>query len=293
MKALVIGADGTIGRSLARHLRLQGHQVFATSRRPASADGESIHLDLGDDALDAMHLPQTDAAFFCAAVTKFSDCRTNPSRARRINVEAPAFIAQRLVDRGTQVVLLSTSAVFDWSTPQSDAARLPCPLTVYGRLKADAETRFLRLGPAASILRLSKVLAPDYGLINGWIGDLAQRRTIAAFSDLHMAPVSLQQVVTTLQAIALSRPSGIFQLSATRDISYFDAALHIAARLGVPPSLVSSARAAEAGIPPEEVIQYSSLDTSRLREIGGNQAPDSFDAIDAVFGHQFQQAMDA
>jgi dTDP-4-dehydrorhamnose reductase len=291
MKALVLGADGTIGAALMQSLQRTGHEVIGTSRRVVANRADILRLDFEELDPEWLALPQVDVAFFCAGMTKFSDCRADPRRARRINVDAPTMLARRLVQEGARVVLLSTSAVFDWSTPRSPADRPLCPVTVYGSLKADAETQFAEFGRAASILRLSKVLTPDYSLMRGWIDALAVGRKVTAFSDLHMAPIPLEEVLAALHTIAEGRAGGIFQLSASRDISYLDAALHIADRLRAPRELVSVAQAGTAGIPPEEVMRYSSLDMSRLSSVSGQKAIDPIAVIDSVFHSQLNVSL--
>jgi dTDP-4-dehydrorhamnose reductase len=284
MKAIVIGGDGTIGQALCSSLQAHGHDVVATSRRPIDSGRGFWPLDLAGPDIEQMPLPQGDVAFFCAAITRFSDCRANPALARQVNVNGAITTARRLVGQGTHVVLLSTSAVFDWSMPHSPTDRPLCPLTAYGALKAEAEQQFSIFGRQVSILRLSKVLTPNYGLIRNWIASLSAGERITAFSDLHMAPISLDDALTSLRTIAEMSAGGIYQFSSADDISYFNAAQHIAARLGADPDLVVRARAADARIPVEEIVQYSSLDTSRLTSMNGRTAPEAFNMMDIVFG---------
>ena len=287
MKTIVVGADGVIGSALAAALALQGDFVCATTRRPTLPNGCGAHLDLSSFDVDAVQLPEADIAFFCAAITSFSACRKNESLARQVNVTTPALLARRLVAAGTRVVLLSTSAVFDWRSPHVRASCPPCPVTVYGKLKAEAETAFSALGAAASILRLTKVLTPTDSLFNNWIDDLRQERSVMAFSDHHMAPVTLDDAVAALLAISRSSESGVFQISGAHDVSYYEAALHFASRLDAGRQCVTEARAGENGVLPEEIIRYSSLEPSRIGVLTGWKAPDPYSVIDEVFRERF------
>jgi len=282
MTSLIIGGDSTIGSALADALASQGDTVYATTRRASAAGKNTLHLDLATSDLNAVTLPPADIAFFCAAITGFAACRTNEPLARQVNVTGPILLARRLVAAGTRVVLLSTSAVFDWRVPNVAANRSPCPITVYGKLKAEAEKAFIAFGRAAPILRLTKVLTPADGLLISWIEALSQKRAVTAFVDHHMAPVTLKDVISALLAISCSSEHGVFQASGSRDISYLDAAVHLASRLGADPRLCVPARASESGIPPEEIIQYSSMDTSRIGAIAGWKAPDPHFVIDEV-----------
>src|SRR5439155_336892 len=132
---------------------------------------------------------------------------------------------------GARVVLISTSAVYDGRSPNVPASRLPCPVTDYGRLKAEAEARFLSLGRAASVVRLTKVLEPNDPLIGGWITALASNGTVTAYSDLGLAPISMGETVAALLAVAAAREGGIYQVSAANDIRYVEVARHLARRL--------------------------------------------------------------
>jgi|SoiMethySBSTD1v2_1073268.scaffolds.fasta_scaffold06039_8 dTDP-4-dehydrorhamnose reductase len=283
MRVIVIGFDSAIGGALARAFTARGDLVCSTTWRAGSAERNMVKLDLTSFDPDAVPLPRADIAFFCAAITSIAACRENETLARQINVTGPARLARRLVAAGTRVVFLSSSAVFDWRTPHVKADCPPCPVTIYGKLKAETEAAFSAFGVAASILRLTKVLAPEDKLFNGWMDALIQKRPITAFSDHHMAPVTLEDAVKTLMAISDSSQAGVFQVSGARDTSYYEAALHLASRLGADPKYVIEARAAESGMLPQEIIRHSSLDTSRLDALAGWKAPDPCSVIDEVF----------
>jgi dTDP-4-dehydrorhamnose reductase len=284
MRALVVGVDGGIGAALTQALRQRGDEVLGTTRRPAPHVPGVLSLDLARAHMDSVALPDVDIAFFCAAMTGLAECRKDPDLARRVNATGPARLAQRLVARGTRVLLLSTNAVYDWQTPCVPASQLPCPLTVYGQLKAEAETEFAALGEAAVILRLSKVLTPELKLFCGWIDALADGGEVTAFTDLHLAPIALADAVSALLALADRPVSGLFQISGAKDISYVAAARHLARRLGVPQTRVGEGSAAAAGFPAEEITTFSSLDSSRFSELTGWVPPDPYAVLDRVFG---------
>lgn len=73
-------------------------------------------------------------------------------------------------------------------------------------------------------------------------------------------------------------------MSALDDISYADAAWHVARRLGKSSDLVQACSAADLGIRAEEVTAYTSLDTNRLSREYGFAALEARAVIDAIFG---------
>lgn len=282
MQALIVGVDSGIGKALAHALREMKWQVSGTSRHPDDRPG--VHyLDL--ETLEGLgDLPECNHLFLCGAVTKFSICREDPVRARRINVDAPVEIVQKFSSKGAHAVFLSTSAVFDGSSPRQKAENVPMPTSEYGQLKADAERILLSMFPEIAVLRLTKVLAPGAILFSNWMAALGEKKEIKAFYDLSMAPITLDDAVESLIAVASQSQNGLFQNSASVDITYFDAALHIAQRLGIDQSLVIGTSSEEVGIPWGERPRYTSLDSSRLEGLMGRIAKHPYRAIDRIFG---------
>lgn len=233
---------------------------------------------------DWPELPPAEVAFLCAARTSIAACRADPAGARRVNFAGPVALGRHLRARGARVVLLSSSAVFDGARPQRPADEPTCPTMDYGRDKADAERELLTVG--ITVLRLSKVLFPGFPLFAGWIEALRAGREIAAFADHTLAPVALDDTVAVLAELAAlpaNRASGVFQYTGTRDISYLEAARHIARQLGAAAELVRPASAAERGIPAAERPRHTSLDGSRLVAELGIAPPDPEDVLDRVF----------
>lgn len=277
---LIVGEDSLIGRALGGVLSAQGHRVIGTTRRQVQFDKASIILDLADPDCADVDLPSVDVVYFCAAITRMADCRSNEALARQVNVTAPTRLAQRMAADGARTVLISTNAVFDGTRPLIDASAETRPLSTYGRLKVEAEEGFLSLGNAASILRLSKVLDPQIGLLRGWATALGRGEPIRAFSDHHFAPVTLGHAVAALAAMADDTLSGIYQFSAARDISYLEAANFLACRICPNAALVDAQSARECGLDPSEITNFSSLDSTRLTALCGIVAPDPFEVIE-------------
>jgi dTDP-4-dehydrorhamnose reductase len=276
---LIVGGDSVIGGKLARALSALGYWVVGTTRR-ALHDCGSITLDLADPASVDAALPRFDVVYFCAAVTRMAECRRDEGVARQVNATSPAQLALRLAAQGARSIFVSSNSVFDGSRPCMEASAEPRPASVYGRLKAEAEATFLSLGKRASILRLSKVLTPDSPLLRGWATALDRGDSIDAFSDHHFAPIPLELAVQALAALADDRDGGIYQLSATRDISYLEAARVLARRLGRSTELVNARSARSFGIHPSEITNYSSLDSARLADLAGIVPPDPIDVIE-------------
>jgi dTDP-4-dehydrorhamnose reductase len=254
----IIGGDSSIGAALRARLLLSNARVLSSTRRADFDQKGKFHLDL--QRLDAFRLPEAcDVIIIAAAMTKLGDCRARPSLAREANLDAPVAIAKRAFDRGATVVFLSTNQVFDGCTPRPRPEDQKSPRSMYGLLKAEAEDQLGKLGGDLAIVRLGKVITPELALFQTWRNELSAGRSIKAFDDLKMAPISISRVITGLERITHDRLKGTFHLNCEQEITFLDAARHIAKFIGCDVRQVISASAAEAGIPEEERPEFVAL----------------------------------
>lgn len=278
MRVIVVGIDGLVGGALATTLSARGNTVYGTTRRASQVrPGRIDFLDLAEPTFD---LPPADVAFICAAMTSLAACRAQPTLAERTNLQGPAALAAWFAERGVRTIFLSTNAVFDCQAPLMLPDRPRVPNSVYGRLKAAAEDAVLARAVTGTVVRLTKILNNETPLLKRWAGALREGAHIEAATDHRIAPVTLDHAVKALLSIAAAGETGLYQVSAAADLSYADVALRLAERLKVPHSRVASRSAIDIGIPREEALPFTSLDTSRFDSLTGGKAPDPYRAVD-------------
>jgi len=277
---LIVGADGTIGRSLVAAFEAAGKTVWQTTRHRNQLGDQRIFLDLSQDVAH-WQLPPVPirTAIFCAATTSLERCQLDPESSRQVNVVGTITLAKRLVEAEVFVVFLSTNLVFDGKTPFAKPTDTVNPQTEYGRQKAEAESKLLAWGEQVAVVRFSKVLSPEMSLFQGWIRDLKDGKVIHPFSDMVMVPISLAFAVKVLLEVKERRLPGIFQMSAKQNVSYVAAAQHIARKLGVDTELVQPISYREAGL--AFVPLNTSVDSSRLADLG-LRAPNAVDALEEL-----------
>ncbi len=291
LRALVIGADGLIGAALCEQLSRRGHTVFGTTRRNSPLGlSRKVFLDLAESVTAADRLPDADVAVICTAMTNFADCRMQPELARRVNATAPAALARQLVERGSFVVRLSSTAVFQNPAPMAPALQPSNSRTLYGRLQAEGEKLVLALNSPVAIVRFTKIVTPSFPILTKWISALVRGETIEAFEDHGLCPVTLSCSVDALTAVTESRRPGTYQISAAHDLSYVELATYLVDRLGLPSDRVIPIRAVDRGIPVEEITPYSSLDSASLTKLTGFVQPNPYAVLDEVFGSMMEHA---
>lgn len=281
-RSLVVGADGQIGRVLRAKLVGGGTEVWGTCQQDRLLPG-CLCLELTDDP-QLWSLPDAiGTAYLCAAIASQDLCRQDPAGTRHVNVHRTVELARRLAAEGAFVVFLSTSLVFDGSTSFCDAHSPVAPKSEYGRQKAEAERELLSL-PNTAVVRLTKVLGPGWPLGKKWRAALESRQPIQPFSDMVMAPVSIE--------FAVDVPGQDRQRGAEGDLSSLRRPRRCLCRgcrascqsLGASPSLLQPVTAARAGILPESAPSHTTLDAGRLRAELGLEPPSVWEAIDGAFG---------
>lgn len=275
---LIVGAQSTIGQKLVESYQRRGGAVWETTRHHNLLDKQRSFLDLSGD-VSQFTLPSNSikTAFICAAVTSQEQCRRNPTESRQVNVEGTVNLAKRLIQLGVHVVFISSNLVFDGIKPFANANDPYSPQTEYGRQKVETESELLKLGDLISIVRFSKILSPNFPLFNDWIQNLNLGKNISPFWDMFMAPIPIDFAVDVLIKVAERQIIGVFQVSATQDISYAKAALYISRKLRFDEKHINPVSCRTSGI--EFAPLHTSLDISRLKSELGLSPPGVYETI--------------
>ncbi len=203
MKILLTGANGQVGYELERSLQGLG-EVVAPRR------GELDLSDL-DQVRAVVRAVRPQLIVNPAAYTAVDLAETERELARRINVDAPALLAQEGKLLGAAMVHYSTDYVFDGSkaTPYVETDT-PNPLNVYGQTKLDGERAIADSGIDHLILRTSWVYGTrgkNFLLTMLRLG--AERDELRVVGDQHGAPTWSRTIAdTTALILAQARVGG-------------------------------------------------------------------------------------
>jgi dTDP-4-dehydrorhamnose reductase len=277
---LIIGVDGMLGAGLASHLIQSGHTVYSTHFMQDRTYAASTCLDLNEDVSGWQPPVPLDAAFLCAAVTSIDQCHTQPEKSRRINVENTLSLAEKISKNGAALFFPSSNLVFDGCTPFQKTTDKVNPCCEYGKQKAETEQGLKNLTNRVSIVRFTKILSSGMALIRNWIDDLRLGKAIHPFSDMVLSPVSIRFAVEAAIAIMQSERYGIWQVSATEDVTYEQMARYLARKIGASETLIEPVKSAESGLSFETIPMYTTLDTSRLQDELGLRPPSIWESLD-------------
>src|SRR5208283_2565684 len=120
MRLLLTGANGHLGAYFLRELAHGPGEVSAWS---GSRTGEllgfrlqPVNLTERDQVAAAFREARPEVVIHCAALSSVAECYRDPQRARQINVEGTALLAELAHEAGARFVFVSTDLVFDGET---------------------------------------------------------------------------------------------------------------------------------------------------------------------------------
>jgi dTDP-4-dehydrorhamnose reductase len=235
---LVVGEDSTIGSALAARLRSSGIRVAGTSRRP----GTRLFLDLAKpETFGPALAARCRHAVVCAAVAS-AEAIAKTADAREVNVSGTIALLDRLTRCGAFCWFLSSNTVFDGADPAPRVSDPASPRTTYGTWKSEVERFILdHHASSAAIVRLTKVLGPEWPLGHRALAAARAARPFEAFHDWVFSPITLASVVDALAHLIRTQPPrspALFHLSSSDSIDYAVAIERLFALAGAPGSLV-------------------------------------------------------
>lgn len=303
LRILLTGKNGQVGAELAAFLPRLG-DVAGFDRH---------ELDLSNLALlrQAIRDVRPNIIVNAAAYTAVDQAEKEESRARALNVDAPALMAEEAKRVGAALVHYSTDYVFDGakSHPYTEADQ-PSPLNVYGKTKLAGEEAIRAVGVPHLILRTAWVYGTRGRNFLLTILRLAtEREELRIVHDQFGAPTWCREIakgtVAVLERLTqqgqgeISKFCGTYHITAAGQTSWFEFAEAILERASRTVRSVAWFAAATGGRPlvvrrvtpittaqyvtPARRPAYSVLSNIRLKQELGLELPDWRAQLDSVF----------
>jgi dTDP-4-dehydrorhamnose reductase len=249
--------------------------VVGTTRRVSREDKKHLFLDLGLPFREWPDLPSVDAAVICAGVASIAECEADPDDTAVVNLHAPVELARRLCERGSFVLFLSSTGVFDCQKPFRCREDPPCPVTNYGRQKAEVEDKILALDGKTAVLRLTKIVGLEMPLFDRWQAELASGQNIMAYQDTTIAPITAVFASRVMHEIIDAGAEGIFHASGDEDLPYTVLAEQLVRAMKVGPERIEARTGSMKEYPSGSSPHYTTLDMGCEEEMFGISAPSS------------------
>ena len=213
----VVGKHSAISTSLIHRLGQNKYNIKCSARRP---DKDTVFLDLSRyDPRTHPFNEAPDTAFISAAMVVQRECEERPDEAWNINVEKTIALVEKFLSQGTHVIIPSTNLVLGCQHAFMDVNTPLAPSGVYGKTKAALETHF-KDHPRVSIVRFTKILEKDRGIISIWKNAIKTCQPVNVVTNVNIAPISMNYAVRFLHTLIDRELAGIWHVSGKEDVCY-------------------------------------------------------------------------
>ena len=269
MNILITGCNGQLGNEI--------QLLQAQYAQHTWLNTDVNELDITDKAAIERFVEanEIDGIVNCAAYTAVDKAESDPQLARKLNADAPAFLAEAVAKRGGWMVQVSTDYVFNGTkhTPYVETDK-PCPNSVYGQTKLEGEQAVSKLCPNAMIIRTAWLYS-EFG--NNFVKTMIrlgrEREQLGVIFDQVGTPTyahDLAKVIMT--AIDKGIKPGVYHFSNEGVTSWYDFTKSIHRLAGINTCQVSPVHTAEYPTPASRPA-YSVLDKTKIKDAYGIEIP--------------------
>jgi dTDP-4-dehydrorhamnose reductase len=215
MKVILFGATGLLGKALMREW--QGDEITALSSRNADIRDAAAVQRLIKEA-------RPDWIVSVAAYTDVDGCEKNPDLAFAVNRDGAANVAAAAKQAGAKLLFLSSDYVFDGTKNSPyEAGDARNPQSVYGRSKAESETRLLEILPHCCIARTSWLFGMGGKCFPDTILKLAATRpSLDVVDDQRGSPTYTIDLARAIIDLCRKDASGIVHVTNAGNCSWFE-----------------------------------------------------------------------
>jgi dTDP-4-dehydrorhamnose reductase len=288
MKILITGSSGLLGLNLALELS-SAHYVVGADRNPLASKPyfESVGVDLlaPDAVAGLMDETRPDAVIHCAANANVDACENDPEAAERLNTWLPGEVAAQCAKHGSQLVYISTDAVFDGADGGYTEEDTPNPLSVYARTKLEGEEAVFAAMLEAVVTRINIFgwsAAANRSLAEFFYYNLAAGKPLKGFTDVMFCPILVNDLAGVFAQIFEKQLSGLYHLVSPMGLSKYQFGVRIAEMFGFDPAAIEPVKVADFGLKAAR-SPLLTLDTSKLSNALGDDLPDVFDGLERFY----------
>ncbi|MCL5276217.1 MAG: SDR family oxidoreductase [Deltaproteobacteria bacterium] len=247
MKILITGGKGLLGNSLLKTADYKTHKIVWTYFRnpPQKSAKNAVYLDLNNqqNIEEVFDNFKPDWVIHTAGNGSVDWCEKNKEEAYRINVEGTENIIFACKKHKSQIVYISSNAVFDGNNPLYKEDDLATPVNFYGHTKIICE-------------HIVKAFIEDFVIVRpilmyGWdsegersnpvtwlIHALEERKTVKIVDDIYINPLYAMDCANGIWRIIEIKKTGTYNFAGKDCMSRYEMAIQTAKAFGLDENLI-------------------------------------------------------
>ena len=280
MKILITGANGFLGYYLADQLLQKKYTVIATGkgecRLPFRQDGNFIYttMDFTDpyNVHDVFEKYSPDILIHAGAMSKPDDCEQHQWQAYITNVEGTVTLLLNAEEHKSFFVFVSTDFIFDGEKGMYKEDDDPNPVNFYGKTKLEAEEAVEEYEYGWTIIRTVLVYGkPRVGRSNILTivkEKLEKGEAYSVVDDQVRTPTYVEDLAAGIIAVVEKKATGIYHISGEDILTPYQMAIRAAGYLGLDPSLIKKATAANFSQPARRPLKTGFIIDKAKKDLG-------------------------
>jgi len=251
MKVVITGASGLLGMNWSCAAAEKGSVLMLLHEREVAVPGARVYKsDLRSviELTKLLELERPDALIHTVALTNVELCEQEPELAYQVNVDIAQNVALACRESGVKMVHISTDHLFDGGLPFATEEWLPKPVNVYGKTKAQAESRVLDICNDALVVRTNFYgWGTDYrrSFSDFVVSELRRGERINLFDDVFYTPLLMEELIRAVDELLQVDASGIFNLCGDDRVSKYEFGMALAETFGLNSGLIKRAAFAD------------------------------------------------
>ena len=217
-KILIIGVDSFIGSHLFNFFSKTNFSVNGTTKRKTFLK----KFNLFDKSKFNTILNDTDIVIFCSGISKKLKCEKSKFLSKMINFYLPMKLFKIIKKKKIKLIYFSTYDLFDGTKKYVRYDEIPSPVTEYGKQKLMIENFLKRYLSTAIVIRASKIISSDLGLIKNWLRSVKNKKKIYPFTNKYLSPVHINDLFNYTRNLINKNENGLFNVSSNMNYSYYD-----------------------------------------------------------------------
>ncbi|HXH75517.1 MAG TPA: dTDP-4-dehydrorhamnose reductase [Bacteriovoracaceae bacterium] len=215
---VITGATGTLGQAFARICGARNIPYSLLRRTDMDiADKDSV--------LKVLTRINPWAVINTAGYVNVDAAESDSDKCFRENVQGATNLAAACAEQNIAFITFSSDLVFDGTSaiPYLESDKVS-PLNVYGRSKAESETRVMEVNDKALIIRTSSFFGPwdKHNFVINTLRLLASNTEVTALNDSIITPTYIPDLVNATLDLLLDGENGIVHLTNKGEVSWAD-----------------------------------------------------------------------
>lgn len=238
-RVLITGGSGLLALNWAWAVRDRFSVTLGLHKRTVvipRVQTQAINLESIDNFVRTLEEVAPHVVVHTAGLTSVERCESEPEFARYVNVTLAANVAKACNIAGIKLVHVSTDHLFSGLDSLVDESQPFAPINVYGKTKAEAESRVLEFNPQSLVIRTN-----FYGWGTSYrhsfsdivIYSLRAGERLTLFQDVFYTPILAETAAFVVHDLIELKASGIFNVVGDRRLSKYEFGLSLAKEFGL------------------------------------------------------------